>query len=121
MVDKNQGRMSNGSAVRGHTDGLMDGHSIGRTDRRCQVHYLPPFMVDKNQGRRSNGSAVRGWTDGLMDGRTDGRYQMHYLPRFAVDKYCFHWSQGLGGWIDWDKTFALHGFALLSWLYNFCS
>ncbi len=34
---KYQGQRSNGSAVRAHTDGQMD----GRTDGRYQVHYLP--------------------------------------------------------------------------------
>ncbi len=37
---KNQGRRTNGSAVRGRTD--------GRTDGRYQVHYLPRFAVDKD-------------------------------------------------------------------------
>ena len=40
---KNQGRRSNGSSIRAHTDRRTD----GRTDRRYQTYYLPCYVVDK--------------------------------------------------------------------------
>ncbi len=50
---KDEGRRSNGSAVRVHTNGWTDGQTDRRTLPTWQVHYLPRFVVDNENTRMS--------------------------------------------------------------------